>query len=485
VIVMQPADLAEFLKIRRSLSRRSFWQYCITVDQEFYKPDRKHLQLLCETLQNFHEGKIVRKGDEPWRLIEPDEPLGDLEVCRKLIINMPPRFGKTRTLVLFEAWLLGKNKHTKFVTASYNDDAASDISRYVRDTISQKRQQQYELVYGDIFPDTKIKSNDKSVQRWAVEGSFFSYIGTGPGGTVTGKGADYLVVDDPVKNAETAFNAVAMKKINSWIMNTLLSRMEAGCRQVIVHTRWPNGDATSAFMDSSEKDKYYQLVLRAESQYGELLCEEILNREDYDFKKSMMDPTIFQANYNQSIIRPVGALYKEFKTYEKVPEEFERAICFIDTADQGDDFLCAVIGVVKGGFGYVTDVVYTQGPVEESQPMVCEALFVNQTKEVMVESNSGGRSYAKDIDSSMIKDYQYPVSVEDFFQTANKETRIISNAAAVMQRVLFPEDWMDRFPEYALAMTQHLRIGKNLHDDAPDATTGFYEFAFNGGIVLV
>jgi len=494
LIQLNQQDLSEFIKVRVALSRRSFWQFCVTSDPEFYKPDRKHLKLLCTVLQGLHDGTIVRREGEDWRFIENDEDLAGLEVCRKLIINMPPRFGKTRTVVLFESWCLGKNPKVKFVTGSYNDDAAADISRYVRDTISQEAQTKFQVIYGDIFPNTKLKGNDKSVARWAVEGSYFTYIGTGPGGTATGKGADYLIVDDPVKNAETAFNSPAMQKLNSWVMNTLLSRTEAGAKTLIVHTRWPNGDLTDAFehnktdIDQKEYKKFFHLVLAANDD-GLLLCEDILNEEDYTTKKTLMDPTIFEANYNQKIIRPEGALYKNFKAYDSLPKDedgqvkCERKLCFIDTADKGEDFLCAVMGIQEGSFAYMTDVVYTQVSVEYSLPMVVEAIMVNDIKEIRVEANSGGSAYARELDKMLVEKH-YMVYIEEYSQQSNKETRIISNSAAVQERILVPSDWEQRFPQFSWDLMQHLRVGKNRHDDAPDATTGFYEFAFDGGVIL-
>jgi len=494
MIQLNREDLEKFLLVRISLSRRSFWEFCVTSDPEFYKPDRAHLKMLCNALQGVHDGRLVRRGGEPWRFIEPDEDLAGLEVCRRIIINMPPRFGKTRTMVLFEAWVLGRSIKTKFVTGSYNDDAAADISRYVRDTIGQTPQAQYSLVYSDIFPNTKLKGNDKSVSRWAVEGSYFSYIGTGPGGTATGKGADWLIVDDPVKNSETAFNAPAMEKINSWVMNTLLSRTEAGAKIIIVHTRWPNGDLTDAFehnkndKEQKEYNRFFHLVMPA-FDGNDYLCDDILSPTDYASKKIFMDPTIFEANYNQVIIRPAGALYQNFKTYSTLPKDengtdsFERAICFVDTADQGDNYLCAIFGVVSGNYAYVTDVVYTKEPVDVSLPMVASASILDGVKEIRVESNSGGAAYSRDL-KEILEKQRYMVYIEESYQTSNKETRIISNSAAVQERILMPAGWEERFPVFSFDLMQFLRVGKNRHDDAPDALTGFHEFAFDGGVIL-
>jgi predicted phage terminase large subunit-like protein len=218
------------------------------------------------------------------------------------------------------------------------------------------------------------------------------------------------------------------------------------------------------------------------------LCEDILSPEDYVTKKTLMDPTIFEANYNQVIIRPEGALYKEFKTYTRLPEldgklKFDRAFCFVDTADKGQDYLCAPMGLLDGNYIYLTDVVYTQDPVEDSLPMVADALQLNGIVEIRVEANSGGSAYARDL-QKILADRQYMVYIEEYTQLSNKETRIISNSAAVQDRILMPDGWESRFPAFAWDLMQFLRVGKNRHDDAPDALTGFYEYAFDGGVIL-
>ena len=65
--------------------------------------------------------------------------------------------------------------------------------------------------------------------------------------------------------------------------------------------------------------------------------------------------------------------------------------------------------------------------------------------------------------------------IQWFFQSKNKTSRILSNSTGVMQNVLFPVNWEDRWPEFAQAIRKHQKEGKNAHDDAADALTGVYE----------
>ena len=93
-----------------------------------------------------------------------------------------------------------------------------------------------------------------------------------------------------------------------------------------------------------------------------------------------------------------------------------------------------------------------------------------------IESNNGGRSFARSVER-ILRDVlgSNHAIIRWFTQSKNKQARIYSNSAWVMQHVYFPEDWKNRWPEYHKAMIKYQREGKNKHDDAPDATTGIAE----------
>src|SRR5690606_39913489 len=92
------------------------------------------------------------------------------------------------------------------MTGSYKETLSTTLSKSVRNTISEVKAQENKIVYSDLFPDTRIKHGDGAMNLWALEGGYNNYLATSPTGTATGFGADYIIIDDLIKNAEEAHN---------------------------------------------------------------------------------------------------------------------------------------------------------------------------------------------------------------------------------------------------------------------------------------
>jgi len=449
-----------------ALARRSFWAYCALLEPDFYKDNRPHLKTLCDTLQDFWEGKIKRADGSPYV---------------KLMIQIPPRHGKSRTLVNFTTWLFGKRPETKVITASYNDDLAQDFSRYARDKIHEERNAFKYLVYSDVF-DCKIKRGDSAYHQWSLEGQYFSYKGAGVGGSITGRGGDLLIIDDPIKGAAEAFNDNHLEKLWLWYTGTWISRKEEGAREIICNTAWCKKDISGRLLDM-EPDEWYQLTMEACNGNGEMLCPELLSYPSYLDLKKRVGEVIFLANYHGKRIDIKGRLYGSLLTYIDFPRDEkgnlieEERLSYTDTADEGDDYLCHIAGKVALGIVYVTDVIYTKAPQEETEPLVAESIIANETTRAEVESNNGGRAFARGVIRELKERNYRKGSVHWFYQGQNKRARLLTNSTNVMNNVRFPINWRDRWPEYYEAMNTYQREGKNAHDDAPDATTGIVEKA--------
>lgn len=441
---------------------------------------REHLKTVAVTLQAFYENRIVREGNE-WVIV--DEYKGG-EVCDVLFTEMPPRHGKTRTLTNFIDWVLGKNNRAKFLYTSYNDKSATDTSRYVRDKLQEKRKKPEDIIYTDIF-DAKLQRDNKAVEKWALAGQYFNFISAGKDGSVTGKGCDVLIVDDPVKNSDEALSELESQKTWDWFTGTLLSRIEEGGKIIVNHTRWPRQDLIQRYKAeySNEKKKpYYELVFPAYD--GEkMLCAELFSYASYLKKQKVMDDAIFEANYNQNVIDEGGKLYRRISTYTLLPSEFEERRGYCDYADKGTDFLASVIGVIYDEKFYVEDVVFTQAPVEDSTQDVVEQLLSSEVSYYKVESNNGGRNFALSVEEKVLERGGYTVFDWDFTST-NKETRIITNSGIVQTRVLMPRDWESRWPVFAKNVKGYMRVGKNLHDDGPDVLTMVAEDLDAGGCLV-
>lgn len=442
-------------EIRIELARRSFWQFCKLLAPEFYKEDRVYLKTLCDTLQNLYEGKLVNERGE---------------VYKNLIIEIPPRHGKSRTLTNFSAWILGKKHSNKIITASFNDDLAQDFSRFTRDIIAEEKNTSDQVVYSDIF-DARIKKGDAALNKWALDGQYFNYKGCGIGGSITGKGGNCLIVDDPVKDAETAYNENALDKIWLWYTGTLIQRAEKAIK-ILCMTPWSKKDL-GARLQERQPGKWYILSMPVVTD-GKMLCDDILTKEGYDEIKSIGDVNIISANYELIRLDVKGQLYQGFKIYDELPEGTEGNIGYTDTADEGSDYLCSIQARKKGNYLYVTDVLYTQEAQEKTEPAVADSIQVTETREQMIESNNGGRGFARSV-QRILDERKYKCAVKWFHQGENKKARILTNAPIVQEYILFPVDWSIRWKDFYLALMSYQKEGKNKHDDAPDALTGLVE----------
>lgn len=502
IAAQQRTALEEKLALQRELrirsARKNFWEFCKTKAPDFYfdDPDREYLKMACDTLQALYEKRIIRfkKGD-PWTVItkkEKDELVRSKrphQVNRKLIWDMPPQMGKSRTLVLFCQWCYGQNKSERIITGSFNDDLAHDFSRYTRDGIQEERNRPEDIIYNDIFPKIKIKKGNASYEKWALSGEFFSYKGAGIGGSITGKGGTIRIIDDSVKDAKTAYNENALNEIWTWYTGTFLSRGAGLPIDIITMTRWAKKDIVGRILDGPRADEWYVLLFEAMDADGNMLSESVLPRERYEELRDMMDPAIFEANYHQRPVDIKGRLYQNLKEYIDIPRDprndkplFEKIIAYVDTADEGTDSLCApVVGVYKGE-GWLLDVLFTKEAMEITEPQTADLLVRNKVNLAKIESNNGGRGFARTVERLIWERHQTRrVQIKWFHQTENKIARILTNSTFVINHIYFPQGWDQKWPEFYRALTEYQREGKNAHDDAPDGMTGIAEMLTQKG----
>ena len=449
---------------RLELARRDFFYYCHMKAPNFYKKDRKFLVDMCEQMQEF---------------INSDEEV--------LIINEPPRHGKSRTGQCFVEWVLGNDHSQKIMTGSYNEKLSTQFAKGVRNTIQEEKADAERIVYTDIFPNTAIKRGDGSMNMWSLEDGYNNYLATSPTGTATGFGATLMIIDDVIKNAEEANNADVKEKHWEWFTNTMLSRLEEGGKIIIIMTRWASDDLAGKALEHFKEIgmKVRHINMRAIQEDGSMLCSEILSYKSAMNKKATMGAEIFNANYQQEPIDIKGRLYSRFKTYDGLLPQFKSIKNYTDTADTGSDYLCSIVyGVTFANEAYVLDVIYTKEPMEITEPLVAEQLYNFNVNDADIESNNGGRGFARSVDNLLWEKYQSNRTyINPFTQSKNKIARILSNATWVMQHIYFPVDWKNRWSDYYDAMIKYQREGKNAHDDAPDATTGIAEMIQGGNTI--
>ena len=202
-------------------ARLSFWHYCKQLHPKHYKDARPHLMRFCDEMQDF---------------IESDEQV--------LILNAPPRHYKSFTATNLCDWVIGKWPMKKVMSGSYNETLSETFSKAVRNTIDTVKVDPNIVVFSDIFPGIRIKRGDGAVNRWALEGQHATYLATSPTGTATGFGADLMVIDDLIKSALEANNALVLDKHWDWFCFTGDTKVST-----------PNGD--KKISDIRNGDKIY------------------------------------------------------------------------------------------------------------------------------------------------------------------------------------------------------------------------------------
>lgn len=440
------------------LARREFFYYCNLKAPRFYKEDRQYLVDLCNEFQSFYES--------------------DEEV---MIINLPPRHGKSRTAGLFVEWVLGKDQSQKIMTGSYNETLSTTFSKNVRNDIQEVKGDKDRIVFTDIFPGVSIKQGDGAMNLWSLEEGYNNYLATSPTGTATGFGASLMIIDDLIKNAEEANNETTKEKHWDWFTNTMLSRLEEGGKIIIIMTRWSSDDLAGRALEYYENDgvKVRHISMKAllDPETHQMLCPDVLSYRSYMRKIKAMGADIASANYQQDPIDLKGRLYTSLKIYSGQLPQFKEIRNYTDTADTGEDYLCSInYGVTFANEAYVLDVIYTKEPMEITEPAVANMLFHGQVNKARIESNNGGRGFARNVrrilEQELGSNY---TTIKWFTQSKNKQARIYSNSSWVMEHIYFPDDWRNRWPEYYDSMIKYQREGKNKHDDAQDATTGIAE----------
>ncbi len=454
------------------LAKREFFFYCQLKAPDFYKSDRTFLVNLCNGLQEF---------------VESDE-----EVC---IVNIPPRHGKSRTAGNLVEWCLGNDPTYKIMTGSYNETLSTMFSKNVRNSIQEEKADESKPVFSDVFPGVKIKYGDGAMNLWSLEGGYNNYLATSPTGTATGFGCDLMIIDDLIKSALEANNATVLENHWSWFTDTMLSRLEEGGKIIVIMTRWHSEDLAGRVLEwcqnSNKKYRHIKDKALLDPTKRLMLCPEILSYESYKDKTSAMGEDIASANYNQEPIDLKGRLYTKFKTYEDIPRDiggnqlFTEIKNYTDTADEGSDYLCSITYGVYNMEAYVLDIIYTQEAMEHTEGKVAKMLFDHKVNIADIESNNGGKGFARAVESILQQQFQTnKTSIKWFHQSQNKKARILSNATWVMDHIYFPKNWRDRWPDYYKDMNKYQREGKNAHDDAPDATTGIAEKISKGKIKL-
>ena len=442
--------------------------------------------------------------------------------CNRLIINMPPRYGKTETgIKSFISYGYALNPKCRFLHLSYSDMLVYDNSDTVRNIMM-------EPLYKTLFPKSALESEKGSAKRWKTKaGGEFYAVSTQ--GQVTGFGAGHvdidpeaalndwlaseagsyeelealnelfdmigatsnvfqgaIIIDDPMK-PEDAESDIVRERINQRFESTIRNRVNSRNTPIIIIMQRLHEHDLCGYLMDIEPDDWRVLSLpaiRVDKETGEEKALWPMKHTLVELRKLReINPIIFDTQYQQDPTPKEGLMYSEgFRTYVK--EELPTGAKalnkwnYTDTADTGADFHCSICFIDTPEFAYVTDVLFTDAPMEVTEPQQARMLAVNGTIETLIESNNGGRAFARNVKRILrVEMKNFRCVVNTFTQTNNKMTRIFTQSGNVQNDILFPVGWEKKWPKFYAAVTSYRKDNKkkSQHDDAPDCLTGVYE----------
>ena len=224
---------------------------------------------------------------------------------RRLMILVPPRYGKSElSSIRFPAWYLGNNPDKKIILASYNDRFALHFGKHARNLCQSD-------MHGTVFPGAHVRKDSSSGSLWELkEGGKF--VAVGRGGSVTGHGANVLILDDLIKKIQEAYSENVRDTVWDWYKTTLYTRIEDEASIVVVNTRWHTDDLVGRLLDQ-EGEKWTVLKLPA-------IADADYKYGDYFYKEG---ETLWPGKYSiENVLETKEVLGSHFSSiYQQQPEE--------------------------------------------------------------------------------------------------------------------------------------------------------------------
>lgn len=391
----------------------------------------------------------------------------------RLIITLPPRHGKSELVSNnFPSWYLGGHPDHRVMLASYEATFAATWGRKARDVLAE---------YGPETFGVRVSDSSAAAAQWGVDRHMGGMVTAGVGGSFTGRGADVLIVDDPVKNAEEANSKVMRDKVWEWWQSTATSRLEPNAVIIVIMTRWHQDDLVGRLLADQEQggDKWAVLNLPALAEEHDLLGREpgeALWRDRYPeaalarIKRSRTSYW-WLAMYQQRPLPPGGKKFRRewFEVVQAVPPG--RAVRYWDNAaseeGQGDFTAGTKMVRARDGYLYVEDVArFQESPAGVERSVRNTASQDGRSVPIVIEEEPGsaGKSFVSNYQRRVLPAYE----VHGDKVTGSKEIRadyLSAQAENGLVRILEAEwnkEWLDELESFPMGV----------YDDQVDSASG-------------
>lgn len=330
--------------------------------------------------------------------------------CKRLIINVPPRSAKSICVTIaFTAWLMGHDPRKRIMAISYAQELSLTHAAAFRSVVMSDW-------YGRAFPHFAIKANRGQEIRTTEHGYRYA---SSIGGSVLGRGADLIVIDDPINGLEAALSAAARRRVQAFYDGTLYSRLNdrKNGAIVIVMQRLHEDDLVGHVLEKEDwevlsipaiapEDCSYRTGEGKRALYqrrrGEIMHAGRDTFADLEAIKRNLGSLNFSAQYQQNPLPAEGQIIKRdwLYYYDDRPAEFDLKVASWDTASTQAEHSDWSVGMVWGAVGqtyYLVDVVRGRWEAPELRRRMIDLSRKHAVDATLIENTELGRALSQDL----------------------------------------------------------------------------------------
>lgn len=385
--------------------------------------------------------------------------------CKRLIITMPPRHGKSETVTIrYAAWRLEREPKLNIILGSYNQKLANRFSRRIRSIVEERIPLAKDKRSADEW-ETKVRGGVKAV---------------GVGAGITGFGGSLVIIDDPVKNRAQAESRTMRDNVWDWFNDDIYTRLEPGASIILIQTRWHEDDLAGRLLkqsaDGGEDWEKVDLPALAEDgdplgrPIGEALWPERYSSQDFEAIRRQQGTYSFSALYQQQPVPSDGGLFKRewFQHIVSRPPNglvwargYDLAISTKTTSDLTASFRCAFD---RSGNLYIADGFCRRIEYPEQRRYVIDRVRTERNTSHGIEKALHGQALVQDLRQD-VKVRGRPI--EAIRVDADKITRALAWAGLAEDGkvILVQGSWIDDFVDEVCSFPY------GSHDDQVDAVS--------------
>ena len=339
----------------------------------------------------------------------------------RLMICLPPRHGKSLLAsILFAAWYLGRHPDHHVIFVTYGQEFSDDFGRLVRNLLKDP-------LYQAIFPDCRLSDDSTAAHRFTTTHGG-AYFAVGRGGPITGRGANLLIIDDPLKDNEEASSETIRRSLHEWYRSVAYPRLMPGGRIVLIQTRWHEDDLAGRLLrEQRERWELLSMPAIAESddafrKEGEPLWPERFPLPQLEQIRAAIGGRAWASQYQQRPSAATGAVFRRhWWQFYRPPLHgpFNRIVQSWDTAfkkgTENDYSVCTTWGVADNRY-YLLHLYRERVEFPELKRVLASLAEQWKPSAILVEDRASGQSLIQELKTSTVLPI-IPVKVDSDKQT--------------------------------------------------------------------